>query len=381
MGCWARFAAKSFWLGVLIVAVVVASGCSRGPSPAKSSAPRAVNVTAATAQRQDVPVRLAAIGAVKAFATVEIRSMVRGPLARAEFKQGDEIKQGDLIFEIDPRAFGAALEQAQAYLERDRAQLVKAEADHRRAVELFKDHSISEAVFDQTRAAVETAKATLAADQAAVDNARLQLSYCHIQSPVRGRVGLLLVNVGNLVKDNETVLAVVNQTRPVYVDFFVPEQVLAEVRRQMAAAKLPVTVSLPGPGSGSATGELAVVNNAVDTTTGTVLLRALFANEDELLWPGQFVNVSVTLSVQRGAVVVPANAIQVGQKGPYVYVIKPDQTVESRLVTTGEEFGDETVVQEGVNPGEQVVTSNHLRLTPGTKVQIKVADAPAAKKS
>ena len=366
---------------VLIVATAMAIGCSRGAGGAKPASARAVSVTAAAAQTKDVPVRLAAIGAGKAFATVEIRSMVRGPLARAEFKEGDEIKAGDKIFEIDPRPYDAALAQAQAYLERDKAQLAKAEADFRRAVELYKDQSISEAVYDQTRAAVDAAKATLAADQAALNNARLQLSYCRIQSPVRGRVGLLLVNVGNLVKDNDTLLAVVNQTRPIYVDFSVPEQVLAELRKQMAAAKLPVTVTLPGLNQGSATGEVSVINNAVDTTTGTVLLRALFANDDELLWPGQFANVSVTLSVQRGAVVVPANAVQVGQQGPYVYVIKPDQTVESRPVGTGEELGGETVIKEGVQPGETVVTSNHLRLNPGAKVQIKGAVEPAVKKS
>ncbi|MEI8063229.1 MAG: efflux RND transporter periplasmic adaptor subunit, partial [Verrucomicrobiota bacterium] len=265
--------------------------------------------------------------------------------------------------------------------ERDKAQLTKAEADFRRAAELFKDKSISEAVYDQTRAAVDAAKATLAADQAALNNAQLQLSYCHIKSPVRGRVGLLLVNVGNLVKDNDTLLAVVNQTRPVYVDFSVPEQVLAEVRKQMSVTRLPVAVTLPGHNQGGATGELRVVNNAVDTTTGTVLLRALFANADELLWPGQFVNVSVTLAIQRGAVVIPANAVQIGQQGPYVYVIKPDQTVESRLVVTGEELGEETIIKDGVQPGETVVTSNQLRLNPGTKVQIKGAAEPVAKKS
>jgi multidrug efflux system membrane fusion protein len=372
---------KQISLWVLVIATTVATGCSRGASDAKTALTRAVSVTATSAQTKDVPVQLAAIGSVKAFVTVEIRSMVRGPLARAEFREGDEIKKDDLIFEIDPRSYDATLEQMQAYLERDKAQLAKAEADDRRAMELFKNKLISEAAYDQTRVAVEAAKATVAADLAALNNAQLQLSYCHIKSPVRGRVGMLLVNVGNLVQENDTLLAVVNQTRPVYVDFSVPEQVLAEVRKQMAVGKLPVAVTLPGQNQGSVTGELAVINNTVDTTTGTVLLRALLANDDELLWPGQFVNVSVALSVQRGAVVVPANAVQVGQKGPYVYVIKPDQTVESRLVITGEELGDETVVKEGVQPGEQVVTSNHLRLNPGTQVQIKGAKEPVPKKS
>jgi len=207
------------------------------------------------------------------------------------------------------------------------------------------------------------------------------VDYCQIKSPINGRVGMLLVNVGNIVKDNDTVLAVVNQTRPIYVDFSVPERVLAQVRKQMAAEKLAVTVTLPGPDQDRATGELLLVNNAVDTTTGTVLLRAVFTNDNELLWPGQFVNVNVTLATQRAAVVVPAAAIQVGQQGPYVFVIKPDQTVESRLVVIGEDLGDETVVQQGLQAGERVVTSNHLRLSPGAKVQIKEPGEPAPKKS
>jgi multidrug efflux system membrane fusion protein len=368
-------------LSVLAVTALVATGCSRGKDDKQPLAPRVISVTAATAQIKDVPVRLAAIGAVKAFATVEIRSMVHGPLARAAFKEGDEIKEGDPIFEIDSRSYVAALEQAQAYLERDKAQLAKAEADDRRALELLQNKFISEEVYDRTRVVVEVAKATVTAGQAAVNNARLQLSYCQIKSPVSGRIGLLLVNVGNLVKQNDTLLAVVNQTRPVYVDFSVPEQVLAELRKQMASGKLSVTVTLPGQNQGSVTGELAVVNNAVDTATGTLLLRAIFANDDERLWPGQFANVSVTLAVQQGVVVVPANAVQVGQKGPYVYVVKPDQTVESRLVVTGEELGDETVIQTGLQSGETVVTSNHLRLVPGAKVQRKDAKAPVAGKS
>ena len=254
---------KHITLWALVIALAASGGCSRGTGEAKPAGPRTVSVTAVAAQTKDVPVRLAAIGAVKAFATVEICSMVRGPLARADFKEGDEIQEGDQIFEIDPRSYAAAVEQAQAYLERDKAQLTKADADFRRAVELFKDKSISEAVYDQTHAAVDAAKATLAADQAALNNAQLQLSYCHIKAPVRGRVGLRLVNIGNLVKENDTLLAVVNQTRPIYVDFSVPEQVLAEVRLQMASAKLPVTVTLAGQNAAGVIGELAVVNNAV----------------------------------------------------------------------------------------------------------------------
>lgn len=353
-----------------LLGVGILAGCSSGAKPA-AAGPRTVVVTAGAAQTKDVPAWLDAIGNVKAFATVEIRSMVRGPLQTVAFREGDEVKKGDLILLIDPRPSEAALAQAQALVTRDQVQLAKAEADLRRANELLRDRLITESDQERARADVEVLKATLASDQAAANSARLQLEYCRITAPINGRVGTLLVNAGNIVKENDSLLAVINQTRPIYVDFSVPEQVLPEVRKQMATVKLPVTVN-----PGSATGELAVINNAVDTTTGTVLLRAVFPNKDELLWPGQFVNVTVTLSVRRGAVVVPASAIQVGQKGPYVYVIKPDQTVESRPVVIGEELRDETVVKTGVQPGELVVTSNQLRLNPGTKVQLKRADQP-----
>lgn len=366
----------AWWLSVGMLA-----GCSPGSKPATEAGPRPVMVATAVAQTKDVPTYLVAIGNVKALATVEVRSMVRGPLTAVAFREGDEVKKDDLILLIDPRPYEAALEQAAAHLARDQVQLAKAEADMRRASELLRDKLITESNHEQARADVEMLKATLAGDQAAVNNARLQLGYCRITAPINGRVGTLLVNVGNIVKDNDTLLAVINQTRPIYVDFSVPEQVLAEVRKQTGVGKLPVTVTLPGQNQGSATGELAVINNTVDPTTGTVMLRAVFANDNELLWPGQFVNVSVTLSVQRDAVVVPANAVQVGQKGPYVYVIKPDQTVESRLVVTGEELGDETVIKDGLQSGETVVTSNHLRLNPGTKIQVKSAEEPAAKKT
>jgi len=358
---------------VLSVALLLGvAGCSPSSKPAKTKGDdRPVTITAGTVQAKDVPVRLSAIGTVKAFATVEVRSMVRGPLARADFKEGEEIKQGDQIFLIDPRPFEAAVEQAKAFLERDKAQLVRADADYRRAAELMKDKTVSESVFDQARAALDTARATVAAGQAALNSALLQLSYCQIKSPVTGRIGTLLVNVGNVVKESDTLLAVVNQTRPVYVDFSVPEQVLAEVRQQMARSKLPVHIALPGTKSGSVTGELAVVNNAVDTTTGTVLLRAVCANDAEVLWPGQFVNVSVTLAIQPGALVVPAAAIQVGQQGAYVFLIQDDQTVAMQPVTTGAELDGETVITAGLQPGQRVVTSNHLRLKNGAKVQPK----------
>lgn len=365
---------------VVALLLVLAAACQRKTNSKNAGPPRAVAVTAAPATTKDIPVRLQAIGAVKPFASVSIRSMVAGQLARVAFKEGDEVKEGDLVFEIDPRPFAAAVQQAKAFLQRDQAQLVKAEADFRRATELLKDKFASEASFDQARAAVDAAKATVAADEAALHTAELQLGYCQIRSPVRGRAGTVLVNAGNLIKDGDgSVLAVINQTRPVYVDFSVPEQTLAQVRRQLTNGKITVAVTPPGATEPPATGELVLVNNTVDTSTGTVLLRAVLANEAEQLWPGQFVNVIATLSVRTGAVVVPTAAVQTGQQGTYVFVVRADQSVEMRAVVTGTEADEQTVIESGLQPGEVVVTSNHLRLSPGAKVQLKGADAKPAR--
>jgi multidrug efflux system membrane fusion protein len=292
-------------------------------------------------------------------------------LAEVGFKQGDEVKKDQLIFTIDPRPFQPALEQVRAFLERDTASLKSAEADWQRTKELENTKAMSATAVDQARAKADSLRATVAADVAAVDNAKLQLAYCYIRSPIDGRIGLLLVNEGNVVKNNDTVLAVINQIKPIYVDFSVPEQELPRIRRYMSESTLRVEASIPDDSGAPPVGKLAVLNNAVDQTTGTIVLRGEFPNEDEKLWPGQFVNVTLTLTVETNIVVVASEAVQVGQSGQYVFVVKPDQTAEMRPVVVGRSVGGDTVIEKGLQAGETVVTDGQLRVVPGSKIEIK----------
>lgn len=339
--------------------------------PGQSGMNEAVPVTIATVVQKDVPVQIRAIGSVEAYSTVSVKSRVAGQLVEVNFKEGQEVKKGELIFLIDPRPFKAALNQAEANLAKDIAQMKKAEADARRYTDLFKRGIVSQQDYDQNRTNFEAMRATVKADEAAVENARIQLGYCYIYSPIDGRIGKLMVNQGNMVKDNDTVLAVINQIKPIYVDFSVPEQDLPRIRRYMAVEKLEVQAIIPNDKDSAAVGELSFINNQVDTSTGTILLKAIFPNENEALWPGQFVNVVLTLTRQTNAVVVPSTAVQTGQQGNYVFVVKPDLTVESRPVILGNELGREVVIARGLQPGEKVVTEGQLRLAPGIKVEIK----------
>ncbi len=352
-------------------------GCSPGGAAVDTARAGGVPVVVATALQEDVPVRITAIGNVRAFSTVSVKSRVDGQLAKAGFKEGDEVKQGDLILTIDPRPFQAARDEAEAMMERDTALEQSAEADWKRSEGLEHTKAISATDIDQARAKAESSRATVAADKAALDNAALQLEYCYIHSPIDGRVGTLLVNEGNVVKNNDTVLVVINQLKPVHVDCSVPEKELAAIRRYNAAGPLRVEAAIPNDAAPPAVGELTVIDNAVDASTGTILLRATFPNADEKLWPGQFVNVSLTLTTQRGAVVVPAEAIQNSQNGQLVYVVKPDLTVEARPVVPGRRVGDKIVIEKGLQAQERVVTDGQLRLAPGMKVQV-IEDKPGA---
>ncbi|MCL5097983.1 MAG: efflux RND transporter periplasmic adaptor subunit [Candidatus Omnitrophica bacterium] len=353
------------------------TSCSRSPGASAQSRAAgqtpAVPVTAVVVAQQNVPVVLPAIGNARAYASVSIKARVDGQLARVDFKQGDEVKKGDVIFQLDPRPFQAALDQANGVLARDTASLQNAETDMKRTDELADTKAVSATEVDANRAKVASLRATVASDKAAVESASLQLSFCTITSPVDGRVGLLLVDEGNMVKNNDTILAVVNQIRPIYVDFAVPEQSLLEVREATAGGHLRVEASIPRHPDRRATGELEVINNQVDASTGTLLLRAIFPNEDELLWPGQFVNVSLTLATETNAVVVPSDTIQLSQDGKYLFVVKADDTVDFRSVETGITYEQSTVIKKGLQPGERIVTSGQLRLVPGAKV--KIADA------
>ncbi len=352
------------------LALAIATGCSRSNGKPATGPPPAP-VTVATATTQDVPVVVRAIGNVRAYSMVMVKPRMDGRLDKVAFKEGDEVKQGELLFELDPRASQAALDQAEGNLAKDIAAWLSAEADWQRAKQLENTKALSASALDQARAKADGLKAQVEVDRAAVENAKVQLSYCFIHSPITGRISTLGVNAGNVVKNNDTVLATINQIKPIYVDFSVPEQVLPAVRERFAAGPLKVVATFPQH-EGRAEGQLVVINNQVDPTTGSILLRAQFPNADEMLWPGQFVNVEVTLDVRRHAVVVPAEAVQDSQQGHIVFVVKqPDLTVEARPVTTSVEHEGLVVVDKGVAAGEVVVTQGQLRLVPGAKVKIQ----------
>lgn len=363
---------KYFYLmnyGLIAGMALLAVSCSQrtDENHAMSPAP----VTVAVAVQKDVPVEMRSIGNVEAYSTVSVKTQVEGTLSRVCFKEGQEVQKGDLLFTIDPRPFQAMLRQAEANLAKDTAQMKKAGVDSRRYEDLLRDGVVSRQEYDQHRADYESLRAMVQADEAAAANARLQLGYCRIRSPIRGRIGNLAVNQGNVVKANDTILVTINQTKPIYTTFFLPEHALPEIRKYTDTGSLKVEAIIPGNEEHPVIGEVAFINNEVNTTTGTVLCKAVFANEDEFLWPKQFVQVAVTLTTMRNALVAPTQAIQTGQNNRYVFVVKPDLTVELRPVVPGNTYNQETVITSGLQPGERVVTDGHLRLAPGVKVEIK----------
>jgi multidrug efflux system membrane fusion protein len=332
----------------------------------------AVPVLASTVGQKDIPVQLSAIGKVEAYATVSIKIRVTGELTQVHFREGQEVKKGDLLFTIDPRPYQAALDEAQARLERDTALLAKAEKDAERYSQLVKGDYVSADRYEQARSSADALSATVAADKAQVDSARLQLGYCYIRSPLTGRTGSLLVKQGSMIKANEdTGMMDIAQIQPIYVSFSVPERNLPAIKKYMAQGPLKVEARPPEVTQTLEEGTLTFIDNQVNRQTGTILLKGTFGNQEKHLWPGQFVNVVLTLTVRPDATVVPAQAIQVGQQGQFVYVIKSDLTVESRPVVIFTTLDGEAVVEKGLTPGEQVVTDGQLRLMPGAKVEIK----------
>lgn len=331
-----------------------------------------VPVVVAQASVKDVPVQITAVGNVEAYSSVTIKSRVEGQLIKANFKEGDEVRKRQLLFVIDPRPFEEAVRQAEANLLRDKAQLDFARADLERYDELIKEGLVSRQQYEKIRTNYESLKATVKADEAILNNARLQLSYCYIYSPIDGKIGSLLVHTGNMIKANDTQLAVINQIVPILVRFSVPEQELFRIKKAMSEGMLKTEAVAKGVDTNyTAHGRVVFIDNAVDVATGTVKLKAEFPNKDKMLWPGQFVNVVLTLGVKKNAVVIPYRAVQTGQKGQYVWVVKDDKTAEMREVTTGLKFGDDVTIEKGLNPGETVVIDGQLRLTPGARVEIK----------
>ena len=415
------------WVALAAVPLAACSDRASG-TPAKS-APPAVPVAVAEAVRRDVPIQVSAVGNVQGLTTVAVKSQIAGQIVQAHFKEGQDVRQGDLLFTIDPRPLEAALRQAQANVTRDtaalrqaeaaleqrRAEVQQAEANLARDIAQMDNASVQEQryrslvdrelvareQYDQIRtnsaamaatvradraaaenarasalaaqAAVDNARAVILADEAMVDNARLQLGYTTIRAPMDGRTGSILVQAGNVVKANEDgPLVVITQVHPIYVTFAVPEQHLADIKRYRAAGPLRVE-AYPDRTRPPARGEITFVNSTVDATTGTIQLKGTFPNTDNLLWPGQFLDVMLTLTIQPGAIVVPAQAVQPGQQGSYVFVVKPDLSVESRKIEAGRRLEREIIVDKGLAAGERIVTDGQLRLRPGSKVEIKKA--------
>ena len=344
-----------------------AGGQSQGGGRAREAVP----VLVATAVQKIMPVQLRAVGNVEAYTTVSVKSQVTGVLNQAHFKEGQDVKKGQLLFTIDPRPFDAALKQAEANLARDSAQLRNLREQVRRYADLVERQYVSREQYDQIKTNADAAEAVVDADKAAVENAKVQLSYCYIYAPVTGRVGSLLVNEGNLVRVNDaTPLVIINQINPINVTFAVPEQHLADLKRHMATGSLKAEATFQSDEGRPEQGVLAFVDNTVDRATGTIKLKAEFANTVRRLWPGQFVNVSLTLATG-DAVVIPSEAIQVGPEGQQVFVVKEDKRVEMRSVTVARTQEGQAVVAKGLNPGETVVREGQFLLGPGSRVEIK----------
>lgn len=363
-----------------------------------------VPVAAATASVQPVPDEIRVVGSVEPSSKVEVKSQIAGQLLSVHFREGQDVKQGDLLFDVDPQPYQEALRQAQATLERDRAQLTQAkyaldkdtvqsksaDEDAARYAGLAREKIVSTQQDLQYRtnadvlkqslradqAAIESAQASLKVDEAAVARAKLDLSYCAIRAPISGRTGNLLVHAGNLVKVNDVAIVVINRVTPVFVSFNAPERYLEPVRRASSSGRrLAVQVTSRDDPGMKATGYLSLIDNTVDTQTGTIHLKATFENGNRLLWPGQFVNVVLVLGTQN-VTVIPSEAVQAGQKGQFVYVVKADRSVEPRVVSVGRTVNGKVIVDAGVNPGETVVTDGQMMLFPGAHVI--VASAPKA---
>jgi multidrug efflux system membrane fusion protein len=332
----------------------------------------------AAALQQDVPVQLKAIGTIEASESVVVRTQISGELFNVAFREGQDVQKGALLFQLDPRVYQAAIRRAEATLARDRVITANARRDYQRYSGLVRDGIVTHEQAEGYRTRAESAEADLAADQAALDNAREQLGYSTITAPISGRLGVLSVDRGNVVKANETVLVTINKVTPIHATFTIPEKELPELKRHMSAGQVEVEAEVSGAAGIKERGVVSFYDNTVDPTTGTIRLKALFDNAGRQLWPGQFVNLSITLTLRKNAVVVPSQAIQTGQKGQHVFVATPDGTAELRPVIAGPVFKGVTVVENGLKAGEQVVVDGQIRVVPGGRIEIKKPDQPGA---
>jgi len=396
-----------------LAAVCILSGCNNSSVKAGGPGGRGrggeggpVPVVVATVSQKDVPINVDVIGNVEAYSTISVKAQVGGELTKVSFHEGDFVKKGDLLFTIDGRPLEAQLSQAQANLARDTAALSQAQANlardianekyaqdqAKRYLGLFDQGMVSREQADQMassadalsqtvladKAAIESARAQIVADKAAVENVQVQLNYTTIQSPINGRTGSIAVKQGNVVAANTTELMTITEVQPIYVTFSVPEAQLGDIKRYMGQGQLPVHAASQADAGVQESGVLTFIDNSVDATTGTIKLKGTFQNEDNKLWPGEFVRVTLGLTTRPHATVVPNQAVQTGQDGQFVYVVKRDRTVEMRPVVTGTRVDQELVIDRGLEPGETVVTEGQLRLTPGSHVQVQEnREAPA----
>lgn len=421
---------ERFICAIFLLFCFACSADTEGKQEQRPAAPVAVG----SVVQKDVPVQLATIGNVEPYASVAVKSMVSGRVTKAAFQEGQEVQKGDLLFVVDSRPYEAAVKQAEAVLEKDLSAVRQAQANrlsnaselkHAEAIltkdqveaktarvqaerygELVSKGNVSRNDYDQVKtkadaqdavvqadqAGVEAARATLKASDAALEyaeaavrasrasleNTKLQLEYCYVHSPLNGRTGNVYVKEGNIIKANDAALVDIHQIHPIYVSFSIPEQDLDKVRRQMAKGELKVEARIPGDPGPPEIGRLTFVDNAVDKATGTIRMKGTFPNKGNRLWPGLFVDVVLILDTEKNATVVPSQAVQMGQEGPYTFVVTPELTAEYRKLVVGRTLDGETVVTKGLAPGERVVTDGSLRLIPGAKVEIKGGHQEAA---
>ena len=369
---WAR---PKFFIFALLAAALTA-GCGRKSQATFERPPAPVTVAAATAR--DVPVYLDAVGKMVAREVVSVQPQVSGRITKIHFTDGADVKVGDPLFTVDPRPFQAQLHQAEANLAQAEAALGLAKVNFARVQNVSDPRAISRQDFDAKKSAVETAEAAMQQGRAAVESARLDLDYCTIRSPINGRAGQRVIDVGNVVTANSGSLLVIQRLDPIYADFTIPEKDLGAVQRNMAQRSLRVEVRLADQDADAREGKLTFLDNSVQDSTGTIKLRATLGNGDRRFWPGRFVRVRLILRTEREAVLIPATAPQLSAKGPFVYVIKPDQSAELRPVKTGQQHDDWVVIADGLKAGERVVIDGQMGVTPGGKVRVVEPQSPGS---
>jgi membrane fusion protein, multidrug efflux system len=368
---------KTFGLLLAGILGVVAGGCGKQQEAAAPRQPT-VPVVVGMVTQKTVPIEINAIGNVEPYSTVSIKAQVAGDMTDVHFTEGDFVRKGQLLLEIDPRPYEDVLAQARAALARDKAVAVNSRAQAQRYQKLLEAGVVAAQDAESYMSTAEASNALVNADEAAVQTAELNLEFCKIYSPIDGRTGYLMLKPGNLVKVADVPIVVINQVNPIFVNFTVPQQYLPDIKRYMARKTLAVSATVPNDPGPPLQGKLTFVDNNVDVTTGTIHLRGTFENAQNRLWPGLYADVSLTLSEESNSTVLPSQAIVTSQQGPYVYVVKADHTVEQRMVVRNRTVDTDAVIEKGVEPGEMIVIDGQANLVPGSKIAIKNADAGEA---